>query len=212
VALADQEGWRLVTYLKASCSVADISVYNIRLHRFSPECAKWRSQALAEIVRLQPDAVVIGEFSSGYIRGPITGLGEHAVDLATWSAGLQHSLRTLDAAGIRVILLRDTPTPGRDMRLCLARADWRNLPKSSCATLRSFALTATVTEAEKGVAAAFTATHFVDLSSEFCDSTVCPPVRDGTIVYRDAHHITTAYAKQLLTPLKDIMLPIVNAP
>jgi hypothetical protein len=46
----------------------------------------------------------------------------------------------------------------------------------------------------------------------FCDSTVCPPVRDGTIVYRDAHHITTAYAKQLLTPLKDIMLPIVDAP
>ena len=126
VALAEQEGWRVVTYLKYSCPVADIPVCNMRLRRWWPECAEWRSRALAEIVRLRPDAVVIGELSSGYVHGPLTGLAENAVDLATWTEGLRRSLRKLDASGIPVVLLRDTPTPGRNMKLCLARANWRN--------------------------------------------------------------------------------------
>jgi peptidoglycan/LPS O-acetylase OafA/YrhL len=211
VSLAEQEGWRVVTYLKSSCSVADIPVYNGRLRRFSPECAKWRAQALAEIGRLHPDAAVIGQFSSSYIRGPLTGLGENAVDLATWSEGLRRSLGTLHAAGIPVIVLRDSPTPGRDMRNCLARADWRGLPPSSCATPRSFGLDASVTEAEQGVASSVPAIHFVDLSSEFCNSTTCPAFRGGTVVYRDANHLTTAYAEGLLEPLRSALVSIINA-
>jgi hypothetical protein len=210
IALAEQEGWRVVTYLKASCSVADIPVYNMRLRRWWPECAEWRSRALAEIVQLRPDAVVIGEFSSGYIHGPFTGLGENAVDLATWTDGLRRSLRTLDASGIPVVLLRDTPTPGRNMKLCLARADWRNRSISSCAVPRSFALPATIAEAERGVAALFASTHYVDLTSEFCDLISCPAIREGTIVYRDANHLTTAYAKRLIKPLQAALLPIVG--
>lgn len=211
VSLAEQESWRVLTYMKALCSVADIPIYNMRLRRFSPECAEWRSQALAEIVRLRPDAVVIGQFSAGYVRGPLTIMGENAVALATWSEGLERTLRALDAAEIPTIVLRDTPTPGRNMRNCLAQADWRTLPISSCATPRSFALPATIAEAERGVAALFHKAYFIDLSSEFCSLTNCPAVRKDTIVYRDTNHITTAYAALLRGPLRDAMVPIVDA-
>ena len=57
----------------------------------------------------------------------------------------------------------------------------------------------------------FPATHFVDLTSEFCDLISCPAIREGTIVYRDANHLTTAYARRLLKPLRDTILPIINA-
>ena len=201
-----------MTYLKSSCSAADVPVYNMRLRRLSrSECAKWRSRAMAEIVRLQPDAVIIGEFSSGYIRGPLSSLGENAVDLATWSEGLGRSLHTFQASGIPVILLGDTPTPGRNTRLCLARADWHRVPNSNCATPRSFALNAAVIGAERSVASWFATVQFIDLSSEFCDSTTCPAVRDGIVVYRDANHLTTAYAAHLLAPLRDALLPIIHA-
>ena len=183
----------------------------MRLRRVSPECAEWRTRALAEIVRLQPDAVLIAEFSSGYVRGDVTSLGEHAADLAAWTDGLRRSLRTLDASGIPTILLRDTPIPGRDMRLCLARADWKNYPISNCATARSLALPATIGEAERRVAASFPAAHFIDLSSEFCDLVSCPAIREGTIVYRDANHLTNAYARRLLNPLRDTLRPIIDA-
>ncbi len=208
--LASDEGWRVVTYLKASCSVADIPVYNKRLHRFSPECASWRSQALAEIVKLRPAAVVILEFSSYYVRGPLTDLGEHAVDLTTWSAGLERSLRTLNAAGIPIIVVRDNPTPGRNIRECLSYAAWHGLPETRCATPRLVALSDAVTVAEHNVANAIPGVQFVDFSSKFCDQTTCPAVRGGLIVYRDGHHLTTGYAMALAEPLRAALRPVID--
>jgi peptidoglycan/LPS O-acetylase OafA/YrhL len=208
--LADREGWRMLTYLKASCSVADIAIYNIRLHRISSECKNWRSQALDAIIKANPAAVIIAEFSIGYIRGPLSSLGKHAVDLATWASGLERSLRTLHAAGIPIILLRDSPTPGRDMRDCLSYAVWRGLSESRCATSRSAALNITLTNAERTIAGAVPGIRFVDLSSKFCDQTICPAIREGTIVYRDAHHLTTSYAMRLSEPLKAVLLPMMK--
>ncbi len=208
--LADREGWHMVTYLKSSCAVAKIPVYNVRLHRISPECAIWRSKALDSIVRLGPDAVIIVEYSSGYIHGPHSDLGEHAVDLATWSAGLGDSLRQLQAAGIPVILVRDSPTPGTNIRNCLSYADWRGIPESRCATPRSLAVSNAITDAERSVAEGIPGVRFVDFSSIFCDQTTCPAVRDGIIVYRDGDHLTTSYATHLAEPLKDLLLPMMN--
>ena len=210
-ALADSEGWRMVTYLKSSCAVAKIPVFNIRLHRISSECAIWRSQALDSIVRLGPAAVIVVEFSSGYIQGPHSDLGEHAVDLTTWSAGLENSLRQLQAAGIPVILVRDSPTPATNIRNCLSYADWRGVPESHCATPRSLAVSSTITDAERSVAEAVPGVRFVDFSSIFCDRTSCPAVRGGIIVYRDRDHLTTSYAKNLAQPLKELLLPMMNS-
>jgi peptidoglycan/LPS O-acetylase OafA/YrhL len=212
ISLAEQQGWRVVTYLKASCSVADVPVYDSRLHRFSPECSQWRAQVLAEVAHLHPTGIVVAEFSSGYIRGPITGMSENAVDLPTWSDGLRRSLRALHGAGVPVIVLRDNPSPGKNIRDCLARAEWHGLPTSICETSRLVALDASVTKTERDAAASVPGVHFIDLSSMFCDSTACPPMREGIVVYRDAHHLTTRYAAHLLEPMKSALLPIIRDP
>jgi hypothetical protein len=200
VAWAGQAGWRVVTYLKSSCSVADIPVYNMRLNRFSPECAQWRQSAIAQIQALHPDAIVIAEFSSGYIQGVLTNLGENAVTLTMWTDGLQRSVRALHSSQIPMVVLRDSPTPGRDMKICLARADWHHLAATYCDSDRSVALDGSVTAAEREVASA-AAVSFIDLSDNLCESGVCPAVRDGQIVYRDANHLTTGFAGSLVDRL-----------
>ena len=120
----------MVTFLKASCAVADFPVYNMRLRRISPECKTWRDAALESIAKLQPAAVVMGEFSSGYISGPLSGLGEFAVSVETWSAGLDRTMDVFRKLDIPIVLIRDNPTPVQNQSTCLSRALWQNLPTS----------------------------------------------------------------------------------
>jgi hypothetical protein len=149
------------------------------------------------IVKLHPDLVLITEFSSGYIRGSLTDLGSGAVDLQVWTEGLNRSLDELQQAGISVSLLRDTPTPHRNIGNCLATADWRQLPSSGCDTNQEVALNSIVTTAERDEARIFKSVHFVDLTSAICQGGVCPGMRDGIVVYRDSNHLTTRYAAHL---------------
>ncbi|MFC4313278.1 acyltransferase family protein [Steroidobacter flavus] len=203
--LATEQGWQLVTLLKASCPVADIADYNVRLRRHWPECTKWRKQALAEIRRLQPDLVVVSQFSSGYIRGPWTARGQHAVTYEEWANGLNSSLSHLRAANIPVLLLRDSPTPGKNIGNCIARARWQGLPEENCDTSRPNALDAKISPLESAIAGSM-GMRFADLSAEFCDNAVCPGARSGLLVYRDENHITTAFAARLMPALRELLV------
>jgi hypothetical protein len=148
------------------------------------------------------------QFSTAYIQGPHTALGEHAVNLATWSTGITKTLRVFDDAEIPVIIIRDTPTPGRNMRVCLARADWRNTPMTDCETPRPVALIENVANAERHLTETFKRAHFIDVSSVICNPKICPPILDNTIVYRDANHLTTSYSIRLLVHLRSALLPL----
>ncbi len=202
--LAAEQGWRLVTLLKASCAVADIAAYNMRLRRDWPECIKWRVKSMEEIRYLQPDLVIISQFSSGYIRGRWTGLGKHAVTYQEWADGLRRSLRQLRAANVPVLLLRDSPSPGKNIGNCVARSRWRGISEANCSTPRLNALDPTVSSLESEVAASMGA-GFGDLSAEFCDSNVCPGVQSGILVYRDANHMTTAFAARQAPALRALL-------
>jgi len=207
--IADAEGWRLVTYLKAGCAVADIPVYDSRLHRISDECAAWRTKALDAIVRLHPNMIVVGEFSSRYIRGTRTDPGANGVSMASWAAGMMRSLRELRRADSTIVLLRDSPTPLWDMPSCLENAQWRGASQQTCDMPRSLAL-APVTLIESRFATSIPGVRLVDLTSQFCDATTCPAWRNGLVVYRDDSHITNAFAASLAEPLRAALLPIIQ--
>jgi peptidoglycan/LPS O-acetylase OafA/YrhL len=209
--IAKAEGWHLITYLKASCPVADVAVYNLRLRLFGDICETWRSNVIAEIIRLRPAAVVIGEFSSGYVQGPLSFLGKNAISLKTWSAGLKGSLNALHAAGIPIVLLRDSPTPGRHIPNCLEQAEWRGVSRTSCDVPRLSSLDTALTSAEALDAQAVPGVRFVDLSSHFCDEAMCPAVIGGMVVYRDENHLTNGYAASLTKPLRAALLSVMNA-
>jgi hypothetical protein len=202
--LATEQGWRLVTLLKASCAVADITAYNNRLRRSWPECTEWRSRAMEEIRRLQPDLVIVTQFSSGYIRGPWTARGNNAVTYEEWENGLRRSLQQLRSANIPVLLLRDTPSPGKNVGTCIARSRWRGMPETNCDIPRANALDPRISPLESAVAASL-GVQFGDLTAQFCDTDICPGLRDGVLVYRDVNHMTTEFALRQVPVLRALL-------
>ncbi|RUV70663.1 MAG: acyltransferase [Mesorhizobium sp.] len=201
--LATREGWKLVTYLKASCSVSDIPIYSKRLRRWSPECAEWRRRSIEEIAKLNPALIVVSQFSNGYIKGPRSGLGEYAVSYDEWETGLTKSLQVLASSG-PVLLLRDTPTPSVDLATCVERSAWRGLSSDTCMVTRSAAIDERLTALERNVAQS-SGVSFADMTNTFCDQS-CPGMKDGMLVYRDANHLATPYARRL-APLIKAYLP-----
>jgi len=195
--IAERKQWRLITYLKSSCSASDIAVYNMRLRRFSPECEAWRRETIDQIVADRPDLIIVSQFSSGYIKGDLTNLGPNAVEQDAWEAGLRQTFLSLQAAHSAILLLRDNPTPYLPVGICLARAEWRGLSMDECGRDREVAVINTVTKSEQRVASQFANTRFVDLTPEICSGSRCPATRDGTIVYRDANHLTVDFTLRL---------------
>jgi hypothetical protein len=209
--IARRNDWRMVTFLKSSCAVADIPVYNMRLRRFSPECAAWRAAAIAAIGRLHPAAVVIAEFSGGYILGRQTALGPYAADHASWSAGLERTLTTFGKFHIPVILVRDSPTPGQNETNCLSRALWHGHSTNSCEPARSFALDDGVTVAEQRMTAGRADRNLIDLSDRICGKNRCPVLENGMVVYRDANHLTDVFASSFMPQFEAALSPLMTA-
>lgn len=204
-AIAEQKGWRLITYLRASCPVADIpvsTVYSLRLRRLSPQCASWREQTIAMIKNQDsPDAILLAQFSSGNVKGPFTNLGPHAVSIETWERGLFRALKELEPLGAKLIVVRDNPTPYHPVGNCLARAEWRGLPFSTCSRSLSLTISDEVIEAEQRVVSSINNARMIDLTSSICTDLVCPAIRDGIVVYRDANHLTVDFTLLLMDRL-----------
>jgi hypothetical protein len=87
--------WRLIALTKGACPMVDAPVYYKHLGRFYTECEQWRKAALAKIVTLHPDVVILGS-SDTYDYTP-----------AQWTDGTARILRTLSPGQVR--LLRSTP-------------------------------------------------------------------------------------------------------
>lgn len=204
-AIAEQRGWRLITYLKASCPIADIpvsKVYSLRLRRLSPQCASWREQAIAMIkTQDSPDAILLAQFSSGNVKGPFTNLGPHAVSIETWERGLFGALKKLEPVNAKLIVIRDNPTPYHPVGNCLARAEWRRLPFSTCSRSLSLTTSNEVFEAEQRAVWSINNARMIDLTSSICTGLVCPAIRDGVVVYRDANHLTVDFTLVLMDRL-----------
>jgi peptidoglycan/LPS O-acetylase OafA/YrhL len=207
-AIADAEGWRLVTYLKSSCPVADIPVYNGRLHRVIRECAPWRERTIDAIGQLHPNLVVVGEFSGDYIRSR-PAPGSKPTTRAVWAAGLKRSLTKLQERGSSIVLLRDIPTLHWEMRECLQNALWRGA-STTCDVPRGLAINSELTQAETQLAASIQDVHFVDMTAQFCNQTTCPAEINGIPVYRDRSHMTNKFSATLAEPLRAVLLDLLH--
>jgi hypothetical protein len=124
---------------------------------------------------------------------------------------LRRSLQQLRAANVPVLVLRDSPSPGKNVGNCIARSLWRGTPEAACNTLQPNALDPKITPLESTVAASAGA-RYGDLSAQFCDGNICPGMQSGILVYRDANHMTTAFATRQVPALRSLLSEhIVNA-
>ncbi len=202
---ADAHGWRLTTLIKVSCPSADVPFFNSRLRRTEHECGAWRSAALTWIATHRPDVVVLGNMV-GYVAvlDQEGWYSQHPP--AAWRDGLRRTFARLDATGTITVWLRVTPMMRFNVPECLARAaEHRWYDESQCGRARAAALSDELWAAEREAARGLSSVTLADLNGHFCDETTCPPMRGGQVLYRDANHITVAYAESLAPVLSSVI-------
>ena len=114
-----------------------------------------------------------------------------------WSAAWRRSIEAVKGHGTAVYFVNDTPWQARNVPDCLS-AHLDN--PAACARSRADAVQFRKRRAlVAGVARAEGAT-VIDPLPWFCTATTCPVIVGNLLVYKDQHHITTAYSR-LLVPL-----------
>jgi peptidoglycan/LPS O-acetylase OafA/YrhL len=196
-----ERGWKVVTMLKGLCPASRVTVFNPHLRRASPECAQWRASALLRIAELRPAAVVQASWD-GYVRHPLIDDSFARLTTDQWGEGTRSTLRALTAGGTPVLLVRDAPSPGVDVPVCLSRG-------STCTANREQGLHEGVFQAERAAARGLPVA-ILDLTDRFCDATLCRAEADGVIRYFDANHITASYAAALSPAFAAALDPLVS--
>ena len=208
-AVAQQRGWRVLLLRKPACPTAEITVFNSYLNRPYTECDAWRESAMRRIVELHPMAVVLANRQMQNFTPGLQGAND------TWREASRKTMQTLDAAGITTILLRDTPSPGIDIPDCLnGDSSWwsrqHSTGKNPCILNRSSALNDGWFHAEEEAASGLSHVHVLDLTDLFCEGGVCPPMKDGVIVYSDDNHISEAYSLVVAPQLGERLAALIN--
>ena len=194
--IATTRGWRLLTRTKSACGAADVPVWNFGLKRVYPECATWREGVLRELAAAPPALVIIAGSRTAMVVTEGKVIAGAARERA-WAAGLERTIRRLEALGTTVVVIADTPRPAGDMPSCLSmHVD----DVHACATPRSRAVDEHWRALERTVATGAGAT-VVDPTDWVCPTDPCPAVISSRMVFRDNHHLSTPFAELLASRL-----------
>ncbi len=190
--LAKARGWKLISWTKAACPLADVLLMSAQLHRPFTECPAWRADTLARISDLHPDLVI----ASG--SNALPGAGYANVD---WAAQTAITLSALKRAADRVVYLADVPAPTTNVPVCLAA----NIHAAAACQFSRGSQTNDLTTANQfpGRQAAVIAAAeqdrvaVIDPTRWLCAASGCPVVVQNMLIYRDATHITQSFSRAL---------------
>lgn len=199
--LAEQNGWRLTTYLKSSCSFALVAIeYDGKPYE---ACRSWTRAVLDRLKSDPPDYVLTSQGQS---------MGRDEKGQLTREAmvgGLRALWSELTASGSKVIVIADNPHPDFNVYECVEKN-----PKqlSRCTFSRDrYATSAAPVQHE-----AVTGQHgvaIVDLFDAICPTDRCAPVIGNVLIYRQGSHITATYiytlTPRLARALTSVGLPAV---
>lgn len=196
--LADQGKIRLDTNTKSSCTSADLR----QLDKGVPytECDEWRAGVIDRINEEQPDLVLL----TNYPGAPPELVGGDDDFPAKWQAGLESTIGKIDGPAVDV--LADVPNQGSTSAVCLS-AHLEDAQECSIPVGEAFdAPLVTASEA----AATDSGATFLDLRRYFCNDTDCPAIIGNTLVYRDGHHLTAHFSRQMAEPLWKELEPTIG--
>jgi hypothetical protein len=199
--IAEEQGWRLLTRTKSSCTPVSVIAFNDNLGREYTECGEWRENVFAELDDLQPDLVILsGEDSPSLV--------EWEEDTPErWADGWTDTLERVTAAAGQTAVLTDTPRSptGTSIPECLA-LNHDNVQE--CVMDRSEAIDDTGNREAAMAAQQEAGAAVIETVGWFCYSGACPVITGDLLVYRDSHHMSTPYARSLSTLLGDQLPPL----
>ena len=197
--LAEENGWRLETYTKSSCLFGDALVWNAVDAGPYESCHAWQEELTERLAAQRPDAVVVSADGSYRLAGEDGPLGREESVPAVASA-MAENWQRLEGAGVDVLALMDTPSPGLDVPECVAT----HLPDlEECAVPREEAVDRSGQAQLSAAAEQTPGVDVVDLTEYVCPQEECLPVVGGVLTHSDSHHLTATYARSLAPRLEE---------
>jgi peptidoglycan/LPS O-acetylase OafA/YrhL len=181
--VAKENNWRLNQFTKAACPVAALQPRDGRTDPFTKsDCLGWREDSVKAIIALKPKYIVISSLST------------YVPDYQEFKTAWDQTLNQLRATGAKLIYLRDTPYPNKNMPECISGAtdNWSACDFNLNNTPRTEPI---VTDQVRGQNLDI---PVLDLNAYLCENNKCRAVRNGTLLYRDDSHLTATAVKALL--------------
>ena len=196
---ARDRGWRLEYHTKAACSPVLLPFWERTLKRDYDECFEWRDAVMRRIAKGDPDIVFVGSSRDYEIEDGASGRPDTR-DPARLAAGPgRRPGRRCARRPPRVVLLAETPFLTYDPLDCLA-----DPTVSGCDPPRSRVVDDAYAAVEAAAALAAGAT-VLSANDLLCPGATCPVVVDGTVVFRDQHHVTATYMARLAEPIANLL-------
>ena len=153
-----------------------------------------REAALALVVEVRPDVVILSNSLSRYVYEDVSVDGKSIPFVVNSQLDF---VKYLVGQGIRVIVIPEVPSVDFFLEASLLRpnADYRarNLGEQSNRNL----LTGRLTEETSRIPGAYV----LETESIFCPNGVCSAVADGVLLYDDANHLSHNGSLRLVNPL-----------
>ncbi len=186
-AVALERGWRLLTFVKVSCSFTSLVQRNLALKREYRECTTFNEATVARLNQVKPALTIIVN------RRTFRPINE-GITSALAGAALGEMVARLPGA---TAILVDTPDPGRDVPACLSMHpdDVR-----ACLFTQNDADNREIGVAER-VAAEVSGALLIDLTGKICAAWPCSPIDQSVLIYRDEDHMTETFSRSLAAPL-----------
>jgi peptidoglycan/LPS O-acetylase OafA/YrhL len=192
---AEQFGWRLITWTKATCPPFPLPIVSPVLGRTFTECDEWRADVLSQIGAIHPALVILG-------------VARHYTDIygftpygPVWLSGLGEEVGDIRDLGAKVLVFGPVPKPPFDVPGCLST---HLTDAAACTVPLDVGLDESGISAEKTVVAQNDGTY-VDTRPWFCAGATCAVMVDNLVVYRDDNHLTQAYASFLAPAVEPVL-------
>ena len=186
-AIALERGWRLLTFVKVSCSFTTLAQRNLALKREYRECAAFNEATVARLNQIKPELTIIVNRRTFRPIG-----GGDTPELA----GAAFGAMVARLPGATAIIV-DTPDPGFDAPACLSKHPSDIRP---CFFAQSDVDNGEIGIAER-VAAEVAGAQLIDLTANICTEWPCSPIAGSVLIYRDEDHMTKTFSRSLAAPL-----------
>jgi peptidoglycan/LPS O-acetylase OafA/YrhL len=193
VKVFDKPDWQLLVLTKSACPMVDVPVFYSRIGRDYTECTVWRNRALQKIQALKPEIVILGSTDT------------YNFSQTQWSEGTFRVLKAISPYAIQVYVLRSTPELPFDGPSCLTPRIWHHgftHRGPQCIADAHSNHANEVFRWEVSAVSRFGNVTPIDMTEAVCPNGKCHAEMNGTIVFRDTHHLTATFAASLSNKLK----------
>jgi peptidoglycan/LPS O-acetylase OafA/YrhL len=195
--LAETRHWRLIVLTKAECTPGEARIRSMVADRAYSQCDEWREESLRRIEMGAGSTVVV--MSGDTVYTPYGGDGKELAGdagAAEMEAGYLATLTRIHRAGLRTVVIKDTPVSADDVPSCVSEELER---LRSCA----FRLHPDANrEFDVRAAKAAPGVDLIDITAKICPRGLCRAVIGNALVYRDKSHLTATYARTLASSIE----------